>query len=69
MYGLGTGVKSVIPSGVIMWALFCVFFLGIGVFTYIKSGTVEPFTIGFGTLCGVVGFIAYRRTRNIGLQC
>jgi hypothetical protein len=69
VYGLGGGARSVIPSGVIMWALFCVFFVGIGVFTYIRSGHLEPFMLGFGTLCGVVGFIAYRRARNIGLQC
>ena len=69
IYGLGGGAQSVIPSGVIMWALFCIFFIAFGVLAYIRSGNVEPFTLGFGTLCGIVGLIAYRRTRSIGLQC
>ena len=68
IYGL-TGAKSSLPSGVIVWTLFCLFFIGFAVLRYFKNHEIEPFLIGFGLLCGVIAVIAYRRVRSIGLQC
>jgi hypothetical protein len=68
IYGIGTGSKK-LPSGVIIWVLFAVFFTGFGIYQSIRNHEPEWFLLAFGALSAVIGFLAYRRTKDIGLQC
>ena len=65
----GIGMKPKLASGVIVWIMFAVLFIGWGVFQTIKTGEPEWFPIIFGIGAGVIAAIVYRRSREIGLQC
>lgn len=68
LYGIDAK-RSRLPSGVIMWLLFGLTFCGLGAFASWRSGEPEWFLLVFGTACFVVAAIAYRRAREIGIQC
>jgi hypothetical protein len=68
IYGIGSGPRK-LPSGVIMWGLFAVFFTGFGIYQSFLREEPDWFLLGFGGLSAVVAFMAYRRTKDIGLQC
>lgn len=70
LYGVGAGAKSRrLPSGVVMWSLFAVFFTGFGIYQSILRHQPDWFLLIFGGLSAIVAFMAYRRARDIGLQC
>jgi hypothetical protein len=68
IYGIGTGPRKV-PSGVIMWSLFAVFFTGFGIYQSVLKEQPDWFLLVFGCLSAVVALMAYRRSKDIGLQC
>jgi NAD(P)-dependent dehydrogenase (short-subunit alcohol dehydrogenase family) len=68
LYGIGVA-KNKIPSGVIMWILFGLLFGGFGVLNSFRNGQAEWFILVFSATSFVVAFIAYRRAKEVGLQC
>jgi hypothetical protein len=65
----GIGVPKRIASGVIMWFLFALLFGGFGVFQTIKKQQPEWFLLLFGAVAFCIGILAYKRTKESGLQC
>jgi len=65
----GIGMRPRIASGVLVWSLFTILFLGFGVIESWKRGQPEWFPIVFGAGTLVMAVIAYRRSKEIGLQC
>jgi len=68
LYGIGVSNKK-IPSGVIMWVMFGLLFGGFGVFNSLRNGQPEWFLLTFGAASFVIAVIAYRRAKEVGLQC
>lgn len=68
LYGIGVDRKK-LPSGVVMWLLFGTMFGGFGVYTYLRSGVPDWFLLIFGLACFVIAAMAYRRVKDLGLQC
>ena len=69
IYGIGKNVKKKLPSGVVMWLMFAVFFGGFGIFQTIKTGRPDWFLLIFSAISLIVAFISYRRSKDLGLQC
>lgn len=65
----GIGVPNKLPSGVIMWLLFAAMFGGFGIFQSYRQHEPEWFLLLFGALSLFIAFLAYRRTKEIGIQC
>lgn len=65
----GIGVPKKIASGVIMWFLFSAFFGAFGIFQTIKTGQPDWFLLLFGAASLFIAILAYRRTKESGLQC
>ncbi len=65
----GIGVPKKVPSGVIMWVLFGALFGGFGIYQSYRHDQMDWFLLLFGALSFVIAFIAYRRTKEVGLQC
>ena len=65
----GIGVPDKLPSGVIMWLLFALLFGGFGIYQSYRNHEPEWFLLLFGALSLVIAFIAYRRAKDVGLQC
>jgi hypothetical protein len=68
LYGIGVAKKT-IPLGVVMWVLFGLLFGGFGVFESLRSGQPEWFPLMFSVVSFVIAFMAYRRAKEVGLQC
>lgn len=68
IYGIGVDRKK-IPSGVIMWLLFGAIFLGVGVITSLRSNQTEWFSLLFGAAFFFIAWLAYRRAKDMGIQC
>lgn len=67
IYGIGVARK--LPSGVIMWLLFALLFGGFGVYQSYRSGQPEWFLLLFGAASLFIAVLAYRRAKDVGLQC
>lgn len=65
----GIGVPKKIASGVIMWFLFAALFGGFGIFQTIKNHQPDWFLLLFGVVSLFIGILAYKRTKESGLQC
>lgn len=65
----GIGVPKKMPSGVIMWLLFGALFGGFGIYQSYRHHEPEWFLLLFGALSFFIAFLAYRRTKEVGLQC
>ena len=68
IYGIGVAKKK-IPSGVIIWVMFGLLFSGFGIFNSLRDGQPEWFLLVFGAMGFIIAFIAYRRAKEVGLQC
>jgi hypothetical protein len=68
IYGIGVA-KQKIPSGTIMWLLFAVFFGCFGIYRNVINREPEWFSFGFAGLAVVMAIFAYRRAKEMGLQC
>lgn len=68
IYGIGVQRRR-LPSSVIMWVLFALFFVGFGVYHSFLRHQPEWFLLILGGLFAIIAFVAYRRTKDIGLQC
>ena len=68
IYGIGAS-RSKLPSGVIMWLLFAAFFGGYGIYVSYRKQQPEWFLLIFGAISLVIAVIAYRRAKDLGLQC
>ncbi|MFO1414812.1 MAG: hypothetical protein U1F10_13070 [Burkholderiales bacterium] len=67
IYGIGTARRTVATT-VLIWFVFTVTFLGDGIFLTWRRGEPEWFLLTFGAGSLLVGVLAYRRSRDIGLQ-
>lgn len=65
----GIGVPHKLPSGVIMWLLFALLFGGFGIYQTYRYGHPEWFSLLFAAMSLFIAFLAYRRAKDIGLQC
>lgn len=65
----GIGVPGKLPSGVIIWLLFAALFGGFGIYQSYRNQQPEWFLLLFGVLSLIVAFLAYRRAKDVGLQC
>ena len=65
----GIGVPNKMPSGVIMWLLFAALFGGFGIYQSYKNHEPEWFLLLFGAASLFIAFLAYRRAKDVGLQC
>ena len=68
IYGIGVA-RPKLPSGVVMWLLFGTLFGGFGIFNSIRNEAPEWFLLLFGVLSFVVAGMAYKRAKDVGLQC
>jgi hypothetical protein len=68
IYGIGVA-KPKIPSGVIMWLLFAAMFGGFGTYNSIVNREPEWFLLVFAGISVVIAILAYRRAKDVGLQC
>jgi uncharacterized membrane protein len=67
---VGVGTKpSAVPSGVIVYGLFSAFFLGWFGLNYYRSGHVEYASLGLGLLFVFVAAFAYRKAKQLNLNC
>ena len=65
----GIGVAKRMPSGVIVWLLFAVLFGGFGVYQSYRNQQPEWFLLLFGGVSLFIALLAYRRAKDVGLQC
>lgn len=63
------GAAKKIPRGVIMRVLFGLLFVGFGVYNSLRNDQAEWFLLMFGAASFVIAFIAYRRAKEMGIQC
>lgn len=68
IYGIGLDRKR-LPSGVVMWLLFGTLFSGFGVFTSLRTNQPEWFLLLFGVALFFIAWFAYRRAKDVGIQC
>ena len=68
MYGIGVA-RPKLPSGVIMWLLFAALFAGSGIFISIRNQELEWFLLLFVVVSLFVAILAYKRAKEVGLQC
>jgi hypothetical protein len=70
IYGIGGGTGATrLATGVIMWGLFAVFFIGFGVAPLFRGRQLEWFPLAFGILSAIVAAVAFKRSRESGIQC
>ncbi len=65
----GIGVPNKLPSGFIMWMLFALLFGGFGIYQSYRNHEPEWFLLLFSALSFVIALIAYRRAKDVGIQC
>lgn len=68
IYGIGVA-RQKLPSGVIVWLLFSLLFGGFGIFTSFRNHEPEWFLLSFGVVSLFIAGMAYRRAKDVGLQC
>lgn len=67
IYGIGAAQR--LNSGVLIWGMFAVFFLGWGILESVRTGRPDWFPLIFGFLALVITVVIYRRSKDTGLQC
>lgn len=68
IYGIGVDRKR-LPSGIVMWLLFGTIFAGFGAVSSYRSHEPDWFPLLFGLAFYFIAWLAYRRVKEIGLQC
>jgi hypothetical protein len=68
IYGIGVA-RPKVPSGVVMWLLFAALFGGFGIFTSIRNQEPEWFLLLFAVVSLFIAGLAYKRAKEVGLQC
>ena len=69
VYGIGAVSKKKFSSALIYYALFVVFLLGMGIFNSVRSAEPDYSSFALATLFSVFIVVAYRRNKDIGIQC
>jgi hypothetical protein len=67
IYGIGSSKKR-LPSGALIYIIMAVVFGGIGIAGSF-GGEIQWFMLIMGAMFGIFSVIAYRRAKDIGLQC
>ena len=68
IYGIGAAPRK-LPSGVIMWGLFAVFFTGFGIYQSLQKHEPDWFLLIFGCMSAAIAVMVYRRAKDVGIQC
>ena len=70
IYGIGKNApKNLIPSGVLVYIFFTVIFLGWAVFEYVINSRTNTYFIVMGLAFMGMGIFAYRRAKQMSLNC
>jgi hypothetical protein len=68
IYGIGVAPRK-LPSAVLVWLVFATLFSGFGVLTSFRNHQPEWFTLLFGGAFFYIAWLAYRRAKDVGIQC
>jgi len=68
LVGVGTKTNAV-ASGVIVYGLFSLFFLGWRAVSYFRNAYLDVPSLALAALFGVVAVFAYRRAKRFNIQC
>ena len=68
LVGVGTKTNAV-ASGVFIYGLFSLFFLGWSAVIYYRSAQLDVPSLGLAVLFGIVAVFAHRRAKQFNIQC
>jgi len=72
IYGIGDKKPAAIPPGALMWLAFGVVFLATGIWDlYRNQGSLDtaPLPLAMGTIFMALGIWAWRRQRELQINC
>jgi hypothetical protein len=68
LYGIGTSRKH-LPLAPLMWGLFALLFLGVGLLPWFQGRDIQWFLVLFGLIAAVLAIVSYRRIKELQLNC
>jgi hypothetical protein len=68
LYGIGTS-KRRLPLAPLMWGLFALLFLGVGLLPWFQGRGIEWFLVLFGLVAAILAIASYRRLKELELNC
>lgn len=68
IYGIGVARRR-FPAGAAAWLLFGTLFSAFGAYVWLRTGKPEWFLLLFGLASFLIAGFAYRRARDVGIDC